>query len=223
VADCGGRALLRRAGNHARAKGAAMKITPVGDKLLNEREDIDWLFSTHLRHLIQWRTKTKSFILSGNEDYPSAIILMGQRDPKVTDSGLAVFQPDIDGEYQMTSPRPPLRMGGRIGTGRELRAARLRKNPIKGPGKFEGETYAAKFAYDYPDDEIGSVDELGWYGKLSGKIKGRGPFHIIVNENSDGFVSGTFYDTPSQLKRAWARIEKEYENLADENDGENYE
>jgi hypothetical protein len=99
----------------------------------------------------------------------------------------------------------------------------VRKNPIKGRGKFEGETYAAKFAYDYPDDEIGSVDELGWYGKFSGKIKGRGPFHIIVNENSDGFVSGTFYDTPSQLKRAWARIEKEYENLADENDGENYE
>lgn len=55
----------------------------------------------------------------------------------------------------------------------------LSANPIKGPGKFEGETYAARYAYENVDQSIGSVDELGWYGVFTGKIKGRGPFHII--------------------------------------------
>jgi len=85
--------------------------------------------------------------------------------------------------------------------------------PIKGPGKFEGETYAARFAYDNVDGEIGSVDELGWYGRFSGKIKGRGPFHIIVMENSQGFVYADFYDNEEQLEAAWAEIESAYEGM----------
>lgn len=87
----------------------------------------------------------------------------------------------------------------------------LKKNPIKGPGKFEGETYAARFAYENPDDEIGSSDELGWFGRFSGKIKGRGPFHIIVSEDSNGFVHAEFFDSEKELNDAWAEIESEYE------------
>lgn len=81
------------------------KITPVGDTLLNGKDDIEWLFSTHLKKFPRLKRKTKSFIFSGNEDYPSHIVLMRQSDPEITDSGIALFQPDIDGDYRMTSPR----------------------------------------------------------------------------------------------------------------------
>jgi len=70
-------------------------ITPVGDKLLNAKDDIDWLFDTHLKDFPEWKRKTKSFILSGNEDAPSAIILMAKKEPLVSDSGEAVFMPDF--------------------------------------------------------------------------------------------------------------------------------
>lgn len=92
-----------------------------------------------------------------------------------------------------------------------------RANPIKGPGKFEGETYVAKHIYEnnFTDAEIGSVDELGWYGRFSGKLKGRGPFHVIVSESSDGFVSGEFFDTEKQMMKAWRGIEQEYENFGE--------
>ena len=93
-------------------------------------------------------------------------------------------------------------------------------NPIKGPGKFEGETYAARYAYENPDDEIGESDALGWYGRFEGKIKGRGPFCIIVREDSQGFVYGQIYDTPKQLAAAWRRIEREYEKFYDESESE---
>jgi len=95
-----------------------------------------------------------------------------------------------------------------------------KENPIKGPGKFEGETYAARYAYENPDDEIGESDALGWYGRFEGKIKGRGPFCIIVREDSQGFVYGQFYDTPKQLAAAWRRIEREYEKFYDESESE---
>lgn len=88
-------------------------------------------------------------------------------------------------------------------------------NPIKGPGKFEGETYAARYAYENPDEDLGDSETFGWYGRFSGKIKGRGPFFIIVEEQSQGFVTGTFFDTEKQLEKAWARIEREWEREND--------
>jgi len=95
------------------------------------------------------------------------------------------------------------------------------ENPIKGPGKFEGETFAARYAYDNPDEDLGESDGFGWYGKFSGKIKGRGPFHIIVNEDSQGFVSGTFFDTEKQLEKAWSNLESEYADFyEDEGEGD---
>lgn len=92
-----------------------------------------------------------------------------------------------------------------------------RKNPIKGPGKFEGELHVTRFAHDNPDEEIGSVDELGWFGYLSGKIKGRGPFHIITQEDSQGFVYGQMYDSKEKLLKKWRSIEKEYERYYEQN------
>lgn len=82
------------------------------------------------------------------------------------------------------------------------------QNPIKGPGKFEGETYAVRYAYENPDEDLGDSETFNWYGRFSGKIKGRGPFYIIVEENSQGFVSGEFFDTEAQLNNAWRQLER---------------
>lgn len=93
-----------------------------------------------------------------------------------------------------------------------------RRNPIKGPGKFEGETYAARFAYENPDEDLGDSETFGWYGNFSGKIKGRGPFHIIVNENSQGFVTGEFFPTEKAMRKQWRAIEREYDEFAGDNE-----
>ena len=93
---------------------------------------------------------------------------------------------------------------------------------IHTPGKFEGEFYATRAVYDIAGDgmldEIGSVDELGWYASYSGPIRGRGPFHAIVSENCRGCVHGAFYDTAAELEVAWAAIEAEYENFYEQGD-----
>lgn len=85
-----------------------------------------------------------------------------------------------------------------------------RRNPIKGPGKFGGELYATQYAYENADEDLGDVQDFGWYGFFSGKIKGRGPFHIIVFENSQGFVTGERYSTEKAAREVWQRIEDEY-------------
>jgi len=91
-------------------------------------------------------------------------------------------------------------------------------------GKFEGELYATKYAYvsalDGCSEELGDCESFGWYGQFSGKIKGRGPFHIIVSENSQGFVSGTYYNTTEQLAAAWSALESEYEKFCEEEEEE---
>ena len=82
------------------------------------------------------------------------------------------------------------------------------------PGKFEGELYATRYAYEQTldgcSDDLGEVDGFGWYARFSDKIKGRGPFHIILQEDSQGFVYGTYYDTETDLDAAWADLETEY-------------
>jgi hypothetical protein len=88
--------------------------------------------------------------------------------------------------------------------------------PIKGMGKFEGETYIVKWVYSTSDGGIGESDSIGWYDYYSGKIKGRGPFHVIVTENSVGFVSGRFFDSESAMMKVWREIEDEVEAYYEE-------
>jgi len=88
-----------------------------------------------------------------------------------------------------------------------------RHNPIKGPGKFEGELYITRYAHENPDEEIGDVQELNWFGRFSGKVKGRGPFHIITEENSQGFVWGKLYDSEKEMMKAWHEVEREYDQF----------
>lgn len=87
--------------------------------------------------------------------------------------------------------------------------------PIRRLGKFEGETYLCRAIYDLSlegglDDELGESEGFGWYGKFSGRIRNRGPFHVIINENSVGFVGCQFYDNEKQLDKAWRELEDEY-------------
>jgi hypothetical protein len=90
----------------------------------------------------------------------------------------------------------------------------MKRNPIRRPGKFS--LFIDRYAYEYPDDEIGRVDELGWYGYFSGKIKGRGPFHLIVSEDNYGFVTSEIFDSKKSLDKSWARIVKAYDRFYDE-------
>jgi hypothetical protein len=94
-----------------------------------------------------------------------------------------------------------------------LNQRRTRSNPIKGPGKFEGELYITRYAHENPDEEIGDVQELNWFGRFSGKVKGRGPFHIITEENSQGFVWGKLYDSEKEMMKAWHEVEREYDQF----------
>ena len=89
---------------------------------------------------------------------------------------------------------------------------------IKNPGKFENEMYATRFAYDNADDSLGESDGFGWYGIFSGPIKGRGPFHIIVREDSQGFVYGEYFDTEEALNKAWEALGSEYSQFCEESE-----
>ena len=99
-----------------------------------------------------------------------------------------------------------------------------------GPGKFSTmlDSYVYQVSLDVGcDDEIGSVDEGGWYGMMQG---GRAIFAadleltaaerdmldesagVIVSEDSNGFVSVEYYATATELHDAWHAIEEEHEN-----------
>lgn len=90
-----------------------------------------------------------------------------------------------------------------------------------GPGKFEGNgnyANAAQYLYSLSldsslEDDIGSSDELGWYGKFEGKIKGRGPFFAVISENSQGFVDVEWFESHDELETAWLEIQTEYERF----------
>ena len=82
-----------------------------------------------------------------------------------------------------------------------------------GPGKYEGcGNYALTARYLYEeccDDEIGSVDELGWFGRFDGKLKGA-QVRAIVCEDNQGFVDVEYFDTTEALDRKWSDIENAY-------------
>ena len=81
-----------------------------------------------------------------------------------------------------------------------------------GPGKFEGcGNYAllAQYLYEACDYDIGSSDELGWYGRFDGTVKNV-PILAIVSEDSQGFVDVEYFNDTGSLNSAWKEIEKAY-------------
>jgi len=84
-------------------------------------------------------------------------------------------------------------------------------------GKFEGTNYkhVVQWLYNlagdgFLDEELGECEGFGWYGKFSGTIKGRGPFHAICHESSQGFFSVTWINTEKRLNEVWSNIECDY-------------
>lgn len=100
-------------------------------------------------------------------------------------------------------------------------------------GKFDSNLDAALYelTLDGGDEETGDVSEMGWYAVL---LRGgpsladelsdandisqeelddlRASAGVIVEENDQGFVSVSYYDTKKQLDEEW----KTYEDDADE-------
>ncbi len=84
-----------------------------------------------------------------------------------------------------------------------------------GPGKYEGcgnYSLVAQHLSESTDEEIGSVDDLGWYGRYASKIKGHGPFYAVVSENGQGFVDVQYFDTEQELDAFWLNIKSDYED-----------
>ena len=107
-----------------------------------------------------------------------------------------------------------------------------------GPGKFSTklDSYVYQASLDGVDDEIGSVEELGWYGviwglgkegandvdeiaqKEHGEPLTKDEFDLlasaaamIISEDSQGFVNVQYFDTRGEGDEAWEAIQKEYE------------
>lgn len=56
------------------------------------------------------------------------------------------------------------------------------------------------------DDEIGSVDELGWAGRFDDEL-------TILTEDSQGFVWSDRYATRADLEAHWKELIDTYEEL----------
>lgn len=111
-----------------------------------------------------------------------------------------------------------------------------------GPGKFNTMVDALVHAMtlDGTCDELGDVQDFGWYGKVTGltveelektaKEQGEEPLTAeektdlaktvgaIVFENNSGFVEVTYYDDAAKLDEAWAKLESEYEEFMGESE-----
>lgn len=90
------------------------------------------------------------------------------------------------------------------------------------PGKFEGETWLAVQMYESsPDDEQGSVDELGWYGLFRDFEAPDGSMrHGILSEDGQGFVRLTEFDSGAEALDAFAEIVDEYEKFYEQQEEE---
>jgi len=106
-----------------------------------------------------------------------------------------------------------------------------------GPGKFEGESAETFLAHALgdPDDELGSVQDFGHYERHDFPLRVEGTFEvdeareygycdgciadaietfageggIVVEENDQGFVTGTLFANRVKLDEAWSRLRDE--------------
>lgn len=90
-----------------------------------------------------------------------------------------------------------------------------------GPGKFEGHggRLIAEL-YDIgldtgADAELGDAQDIGFYEKFDGvKIPGvRRKIYAVLMENSNGNLYLSEYKTGGELRKAWEKLEREYEHF----------
>jgi len=88
------------------------------------------------------------------------------------------------------------------------------------PGKFEACGPVGEYLYDLvgeggQDEEIGSVDELGWYGLFTDTGLKCAP-HAILREDSQGFVEVERIDDRQEALDRWGNVLIEYEVFDDD-------
>jgi len=110
-----------------------------------------------------------------------------------------------------------------------------------GPGKFNTilDSYVYQVSLDGGcDDEIGSVDEGGWFGLMRNGhtiFKDHDPLletlneaerekltssaGVILSEDSNGFLSVDYFNTDAELDEAWDRIVSDHEDIETEDEG----
>ena len=89
------------------------------------------------------------------------------------------------------------------------------------PGKFPNDLAEALYqiSLDGPDEEMGSVDEMGWYGLLLGITpeemgefgqdvvdEMEGAQNFILSEDSYGFVDYEAFESEADAKARWEEI-----------------
>lgn len=102
---------------------------------------------------------------------------------------------------------------------------------VNPPGKFSDSIEELLYGLDH-DQSLGSSDELGWYGLVSGLTKPEAkaaaadldiewdegdakqydwPLNAIIREDSDGFVTVNSFKANRDMMREWRDLEAEYE------------
>lgn len=114
-----------------------------------------------------------------------------------------------------------------------------------GPGKFD--TILDEYVYSVsldggPDEELGSVSENGtWYGLMrngSTIFRDHDPMletlneaeqelltscaGVIIEEDSQGFVGVTYYDTEAEMDAAWRQIEADMNGIVTDEEHDAY-
>lgn len=106
-----------------------------------------------------------------------------------------------------------------------------RRGPMRSnPGKFSDSI--EELLYAVQDQEMGSVDELGWYGMVSGMTKPEAveaahdneieldpedmegydwPLNAIIREDSQGFITVSSFKNNRDMLNEWRDMEEEYE------------
>jgi hypothetical protein len=104
--------------------------------------------------------------------------------------------------------------------------------PYGQPGKFEGEPLLTEVLWIVvleggADEELGESESFGSYALLTGLDGSELGGDIgdtkaaILSENSQGFVSGEYYDSAEEAREAWEEIESEYDEfMGDEEEEE---
>lgn len=99
--------------------------------------------------------------------------------------------------------------------------------PTRGPGKFEGELELCRVLYDFSldsgqDEDIGAVDEGGYYmlflGLTAKEVGGNigGIKAAILEENEQGFVSASYYDSDVEAQAAWNALVDSFQSFGDD-------
>lgn len=104
-----------------------------------------------------------------------------------------------------------------------------------GPGKFD--TILDSMVYDSSldgcDEELGDSETFGWYGLIRGQVVADetkaeltteeralvfASVGAIVDSNSQGFVGVQYFESDAELEAAWAALEAEYAEFAEDDD-----